>query len=174
VVDDAIGPEVRAKALFRDQFIGVVRERHSLHKAEITPARYAACRHILIARPGFDGGRIDAALETLGQKREIATTVGNFSAALALARGSDLIASVPERLTPTMRNGLVSFALPFPCKDWALALLWHPRMEADPAHRWLRGCVREVCKEPRRCRPSRGTAITYDVSLFPPSWTGPR
>ena len=147
VADGAIGPEVRALALFRDRFIGVVREGHPLSKGEITPARYASGRHILIVRQGFDGGRIDAALETLGLKREIATTVGNFSAALALAQGSDLIAGVPERLTPTMRTGLVSFTLPFPSEEWSLSLLWHPRMEADPAHRWLRGCVREVCRE---------------------------
>jgi DNA-binding transcriptional LysR family regulator len=120
-----------------------------LSNGEITPARYTGGRHILIARPGFDGGRIDAALENLGLKREIATTVGNFSAALALAKGSDLIAGIPERLTPTMRTGLVSFALPFRCEEWTLSLLWHPRMEADPAHRWLRGCVGEICREPR-------------------------
>jgi hypothetical protein len=24
-------------------------------------------------------------------------------------------------------------------------MLWHPRMDADPAHRWLRECLREVC-----------------------------
>jgi len=24
-------------------------------------------------------------------------------------------------------------------------MLWHPRMDADPAHRWLRDCVRQVC-----------------------------
>ena len=148
VVDDAIGPEVRAQALFRDRFIGVVREGHPLSNGEITPARYAGGRHILIARPGFDGGRIDAALENLGLKREIATTVGNFSAALALAKGSDLIAGIPERLTPTMRTGLVSFALPFRCEAWTLSLLWHPRMEADPAHRWLRGYVGQVCRGP--------------------------
>jgi len=26
-----------------------------------------------------------------------------------------------------------------------VSLLWHPRLDADPAHRWLRACVREVC-----------------------------
>jgi hypothetical protein len=29
-----------------------------------------------------------------------------------------------------------------------VSLLWHPRMETDPAHRWLRGRVREVCADP--------------------------
>jgi len=30
------------------------------------------------------------------------------------------------------------------CGD-AVAMLWHPRRDGDAAHRWLRGCVREVC-----------------------------
>jgi DNA-binding transcriptional LysR family regulator len=50
VVDGRIGPEVRAKVLFQDRFIGVVRDGHPLSQGEITPARYAAGRHILIAR----------------------------------------------------------------------------------------------------------------------------
>ncbi|EYD75592.1 Transcriptional regulator, LysR family [Rubellimicrobium mesophilum DSM 19309] len=145
VVDEAIGPEVRAQALFHDRFVGVVRPGHPLAEGEVTPERYAAGRHIAITRRGFDGGRIDATLEALGLRREIATAVGSFSAALALARGSDLIAEVPEGLTPTLREGLLTFALPIPVPEWSLSLLWHPRMEADPAHRWLRRCVKEVC-----------------------------
>ena len=145
VVDHAIGPEVRAQALFRDRFVGVIRQGHPLAEGGITPDRYAAGRHVLVARRGFDGGRIDAALEALGLRREIAMAVGSFSAALALARGSDLIAGVPERLTSALREGLLSFALPFPVAEFTIYLLWQPRMEADPAHRGLRGCVREIC-----------------------------
>jgi DNA-binding transcriptional LysR family regulator len=26
-----------------------------------------------------------------------------------------------------------------------VSLLWHPRLHADPAHRWLRGLVLEAC-----------------------------
>jgi DNA-binding transcriptional LysR family regulator len=26
-----------------------------------------------------------------------------------------------------------------------VSMLWHPRLDADPAHRWLRGCVRDAC-----------------------------
>ena len=40
------------------------------------------------------------------------TIVGGFSAALALARASDLIASVPERHTGNLRAGMHSFPLP--------------------------------------------------------------
>jgi DNA-binding transcriptional LysR family regulator len=145
VVGKTMGPEVRAQALFRDRFIGVVRQGHPLAKGKITPARYAAGRHISVSRQGLDRGPIDAALASLGLERNIVAIVGGFPAALALARGSDLIASVPEKHTGVLRAGLHSFSLPVPTPEITVSLLWHPRLDADPAHRWLRSHVREVC-----------------------------
>ena len=145
VVGEAMGPELRAQALFRDRFIGVVRAGHPLSKRKITPARYAAGQHIGVSRRGLAQGPIDEALGALGLEREIVTVVGGFSTALALARASDLIASVPERHTGVLREGMHSFALPFPLQEISVSLLWHPRLQADPAHRWLRGLVVEVC-----------------------------
>ncbi len=145
IVGKEIGPEVRAQALFRDRFIGVVRKGHPLCRGKITPARYAAGRHISVSRQGLDKGRIDDALEPLGLERQIAATVGGFATALALARASDLIANVPERHTGNLRAGMHSFPLPVPVPAVTVSLLWHPRLDADPAHRWLRGHVRDIC-----------------------------
>jgi DNA-binding transcriptional LysR family regulator len=121
---------------------------HELSQGAITPARYAGGQHIHISRRGLERGPIDAALEAVGLKREVATVVAGFSEALALARGSELIASVPERYTGNLRDGMFSFALPMPVPEITISLLWHPRQDADPAHRWLRQCVRDVCTEP--------------------------
>jgi DNA-binding transcriptional LysR family regulator len=145
VVGLSMGPELRAQALFRDRFIGVVRMGHPLSQGEITPARYAAGRHISFSRSGLDKGLIDEALRSLGLERQIVTVVGGYSTALSLARASDLIASVPERHTENLRAGMHSFPLPLPLPEFTISLLWHPRMHADPAHRWLRGLVREIC-----------------------------
>lgn len=139
------GPELRAVGLFRDRFIGVVRAGHPLSQGEITPARYAAGQHIGVSRRGLDKGPVDEALVPFGLEREIVTIVGGFSSALALARGSDLIACVPERHTRSLRAGMHSFPLPVSPPEVTVSLLWHPRLDADPAHRWLRGCVRDIC-----------------------------
>ena len=147
VVGKATGPEVRAVSLFRDRFVGVVRTGHPLSRGEITPARYAAGRHILVSRRDLDIGPIDEALQPFGLERQIVAIVGGFSTALALVRATDLIAAVPERHTGNLRAGMHSFALPVPVPEITVSLLWHPRLDADPAHRWLRGCVRDVCAE---------------------------
>ncbi|MGY2200474.1 LysR family transcriptional regulator [Pseudomonas gingeri] len=145
VVGKAASPELLTQALFRDRFVGVVRAGHPLSEGTITPARYAAGQHISVSRRGLDKGPIDDGLKRLGLERAVLTIVAGFSTALALARSSDLIASVPERHTARLRLGMHSFALPLDAPDFSISMLWHPRMDADLAHRWLRGCLREVC-----------------------------
>ena len=145
VVGEAMSPELRAQALFRDRFIGVVRTEHPLNQGRITLARYAEGRHILVSRGRKEKGAIDEALKSAGFERPIATIVGGFATAVALVRDSDLIASVPEKHTESLRTGLYSFPLPLVVPEITVSLLWHPRQDADPAHRWLRGLVREIC-----------------------------
>ena len=145
VVGDTTGPEVRTRVLFDDHFVGVVRQGHALCEHDITPARYAAGRHVLVSRRGRLRGPVDDALQNLGLEREIATIVSGFSAALALARGSDLITTVPARHTGNLRAGLHSFPLPFTTGLITVSMLWHPRMDAELAHRWLRGLLLDIC-----------------------------
>ena len=121
---------------------------HALAQGEISAECYAAGRHDQVSREGLAQGAIDDALQRLGLQRRVVTIVGGFATALALARASDLIASVPEKHSGSLRDGLHSFALPFEMPGFTVSMLWHPRRDADPAHRWLRGCVRDACALP--------------------------
>jgi DNA-binding transcriptional LysR family regulator len=144
VVDPTASPEVLTQALFRDRLIGVVRSDHPLSQGDVSAARFAEGRHIYVSRRGEDRGQIDDVLEAQGLTRQIGSIVASFSTAIALARNTDLIAAVPERYTPN-RCDLFCFALPVSLPAFTVAMLWHPRLDADLAHRWLRGCLREVC-----------------------------
>lgn len=145
VVGSSASPEVRSRILLRDRFVGVVRAGHALSHGAITPERYASARHVLVARRAQGVTTMDESLKALGLEREVTTIVGEFPAAMALARASDLVATVPERHVSAQQHGLFSFALPFDTPPLVVSMLWHPRMDADAAHRWLRECVREVC-----------------------------
>ena len=145
VVESTTAPELRTQELFRDRYVGVVRPGHALSRGKVTPSRYAGGRHVHVSREGLDKGPIDEALGPLELQREIVTIVAGFATALALARGSDLIASVPERHTGVLRDGMHTFPLPVPTPPFTVSLLWHPRLDADPAHRWLRGLVLATC-----------------------------
>lgn len=145
VVDAAISPELRTQALFRDQLIAVVRPEHPLAHGTLTVKRYTEARHVLISRSGFEEDTVDQPYLTSDLPRRIVSVVSGFAAALALARSADLVATVPERHTAALRGGMISLPIPVPTTAFTVSMLWHPRMDGDPAHRWLRGLVRDVC-----------------------------
>jgi DNA-binding transcriptional LysR family regulator len=165
VVDLEIGalaasaPELRSQFLFRDGFVGVARVGHPLLAEPVTPERYAACYHVVASRNEEFAGPVDDALAKLGLSRAIRVIVPGYPDAMRIARHSDLIALVPRsclgnRLAgdPDVTTDLDSFALPVPAPQISISAMWHPRMDADPAHRWLRDIVRSVCRTafPRR------------------------
>ena len=145
VVGKATSPELCTQGLFHDRFIGVLRAGHPLSCGAVTPVGYASGVHIGVARRAEGRGPIDQALEAMGLARQIAATVAGFATALVLVRESDMIATVPERHTANLRTDMHSFELPVDLAPLTIAMLWHPRLDADPVHRWLRACLREVC-----------------------------
>lgn len=150
----AFAPEVRAVALFRDRFVGAARAGHPLLERTLSPERYAACRHVVASRRGIVEGPVDHALRELGLRMDVAVVVPEFSDALRIARRSDLVALVPQSCLSLLDgagplgHGLVGFALPVTTPDITVSAMWHPRMEADAGHRWLRDIVMSVCRGP--------------------------
>lgn len=143
-------PEMRARLLFRDRFVGAVREGHPLLSGAVTAERYAAYRHVGASRRGVFTGPIDNELMELGLSREVMVVVPSFSDAIRVARQSDLIALIPEsgfRSRGGGVDGIRTFPLPVPTPEIAISAIWHPRMDADRAHRWLRDTVAVTCRK---------------------------
>lgn len=147
VVAGTSGPEVRTQALFVDRYVGAVRGGHPLSRTGVGQADYVAWGHVVTWRQGLDLGEVDEGLRTLGRAREIVATADGFSAALALARGSDLIATVPDYHTARLRDGMYTFPVPVEMREFTISLLWHPRLDGDPAHRWLRNTLQSICRK---------------------------
>lgn len=141
----AMGPEVRLQALFHDRYVGVVRQNHPIAKSGMSPGDFAAFPHVSVSRRGRFEGPIDAALLALGYKRIVSLAVASFADALEIVRMSDYITAMPDRLTNGARRDLLSFPLPVETDALAISQAWHPRFDADPSHRWLRGLIRNVC-----------------------------
>lgn len=131
-----------------------MRPGHPLCDGLLTASRYAGARHVLVSRRGQPHSPVDEALAKQGLSRTVATLVPGFATALALVRGSDLVATVSERHCAALLGELVVRPLPFALPAIRVALLWHPRLDADPAHRWLRTLIRDICaQEPYRPLP---------------------
>ncbi|WP_434044392.1 MULTISPECIES: LysR family transcriptional regulator [Sorangium] len=149
------GPEVQVQALFHDQFVGAVREGHPLvTEGEVSARRYAEYGHVVVSRRGSANGPVDEALAALGLTRTVVAVVPDFAAAVAFACASDLVALVtrsylarpPSRDVAQAHPRVRSFPLPVVTKSILVSQMWHPRMDADPGHRWLRGLVLTVCR----------------------------
>lgn len=67
-------------------------------------------------------------------------TVGGFLSVPALIKGTELVATVPTRLSQEahLMADLRAFSLPQPIPGYALQSFWHPRYHSDAGHRWLR------------------------------------
>lgn len=146
-------PEVRTQSIFHDGFVGAARTGHPLFEAVMTPAVYAGCRHVVASRKGPLAGPVDHALAALGLSRTIAAVVTGFPDALRIARESDLVAQVPRSLfraglpgAASLTDGLACFELPVATPELVISAMWHPRLDADPGHRWLRGQFMSVCR----------------------------
>ncbi|WP_377811929.1 LysR family transcriptional regulator (plasmid) [Azospirillum sp. A29] len=147
-------PELLTQLLFRDRLVGVARSGHPLlADGVVTPERYAACGQVAASRRGEFHGPVDDALAELGLSRSVPLVVPRYPDAMRVAAGSDLIAAIPRSclgngLTAgqAVAQGLESFELPVRTADFAISAIWHPRLQADPAHRWLRETIAAVCR----------------------------
>ncbi len=149
VIDLALGVygslsgDMRQQKLFDDRFVCVMRVGHAAAKGRMTLAKYCALEHVQVAPRGKMGGYIDTVLAQEGAKRHIARAVPYFLGALLLVSESDYVLTVSARLAraEAARFGLVALAPPLVFESYTLTQIWHPRLDADPAHKWLRGVV---------------------------------
>ncbi|WP_454907953.1 LysR family transcriptional regulator [Variovorax gossypii] len=147
-------PEVRTRSLFRDRFVGVTRAGHPLLASPVTPATFAACQHVVASRKAAFEGPVDLALAQLGLRRRIVAVVNGFPEAVRIAHESDVIAQVPRSLlcarlpgALALAQGLTVFELPVVVPEIVISAMWHPRLDADPAHCWLRETFVTVCQD---------------------------
>lgn len=97
----------------------------------------------------FVDSLVESTLEGLGQKRVIAVTVPSFLVSPAVVAQSDLLAVIPDRIAAegARRHPLQILELPFDIGALDLAMYWHTRSHADPAHQWFRAALRDSTQE---------------------------
>lgn len=140
-------PDICSEDLFEEHFVVLMREGHPASRVPLTVERYAGLQHVLVAPGGEARGAIDDRLEALGLRRRVARMVSTFLVAPFLVAESDLVVTLPSRVTSEIahRLGLIERRPP-PEVDvrFALRLLWYRRADNDVAHVWLRDRLRHV------------------------------
>jgi DNA-binding transcriptional LysR family regulator len=146
-------PEMMTRLLLRDRYVGACRFGHPVLSDGAVPVeRWVECGHVLTARPGEGANPVDVALADRGMRRKISIVVPSYTSAMQVARRSDLLAVIPRSCVGNAfaphhaaENGLRWFELPVSISAFNVSAIWHPRLDHDPAHRWLRAEIVELC-----------------------------
>ncbi|QKW38903.1 LysR family transcriptional regulator [Actinomadura sp. NAK00032] len=141
-------PEILTEPLAAVPLVAVARAGHPLFDGPADVRAFAAADHVGISRKGRRRGPIDAALERQGLNRRVAVVVPSHTAALFMARTTDLVCLtldgwLPDAITAL---GLRTFPIPVPTPPVEIGMAWHPRHSADRGHQWLRDHIRETVR----------------------------
>lgn len=141
--------EMRTRQLLTDRFVAVVRRGHPQVTAPMSLEQYVALDHIQVAPRGKPGGYIDDVLREQGLSRTVARAVPYFVTALQWVAETDYVLTISERIATRYQGtlGLQSFDVPLPLRPYALSLLWHPRVDGDAGHRFLREVFARAARE---------------------------
>ena len=147
-VPDPMNRAASRQLLFDDEFVCMVRRDHPHIKRTLSLDRYLTQRHVVVAPGGTPGSVVDSALAQRGLERRVALRVTNFLIAPVVVCQTDFVNTMPVRLARQLAKTYPLRLLPPPLElpRFEYLLLWHPRLEHDPAQRWLRQFVSTVSK----------------------------
>lgn len=134
--------------LVEDRFVLTMRRGHPAERSKLTANSFAALRHLEISSSGEDTSFIDTWLARQGLSRRIAHHAPYLSTARILSQ-SDMVATLSLRIAEAFVRSDELHICELPCRSPSvtLGMLWHQRVEDQPAHRWLRGLIETVCKD---------------------------
>ena len=107
-------------------------------------ADYLKADHIALLFATGEKPSLDISISARGLTRRNVVTVSNFSGLPEFLRGTDMLATAPERMSKHLMRDFAWVPLPFDFKPFTLLMLWHRRNQNDPAHKWLRNQVNAV------------------------------
>jgi len=152
-----VHPSVNCETIFSDKFVCVVSTKHPLNGQKVTLAQYLKYRHITIAVIAGQQTLVDRQLNAVSAKREVGLSLPFFAPAIGIVANSDMILTIPRRLAfPMSRSAAVRLmAAPPEIKGFNYDMMWHSRLDDDPAHRWFREIVRGVGTDMMKSRMQR-------------------
>lgn len=143
--------DIKMQVLFSTAFVGLAHAGHPIFSSQIDASSFASFDHIAVSRRGRMHGPIDEVLDGIGLKRRVSLIVPTFHAAIfAVADGDLILPQMPRAmLGAVQRLGLPmrTFELPIPLQPVVLTQAWHPRLDQDAAHQWLRRSIKRLCDE---------------------------
>ena len=132
--------------LFDDEFVCLVRKGHPSVRGSLTRAQFATLRHGVI-KHGPVPGLIERLLTRAKVNRDALVTFPHCLLAPFIAARTDLIVTVPKREALDFVDllPLRMFPPPQPMGQFTVRAFWSEEGHRDPANRWLRATIKEIC-----------------------------
>jgi DNA-binding transcriptional LysR family regulator len=145
--DGYLPPHFASEMIFDDSFLCVA-AKESKYPEVLTLKRYMAAQHVGVGIWGELQTLPDKRLAGIGEKRQCPIWVPYFTAAVRCVPGTHLLATVPSRIARLESTNLSLRILKPPevLGRFNYLMAWHPRMNTDAAHIWLRRAIRETGK----------------------------
>jgi DNA-binding transcriptional LysR family regulator len=136
--------------LFDDEFVCLVRKGHPEVRGAMTRDQFVNLPHA-VNKHGLVPGLIEQLLTKSGVRREAVVTFPHCLLAPFIASRTDLIVVVPKReaLDFVEILPLDIFPPPVPLSRFPVRAIWSEEGHRDPANRWLRATIKEICSSVR-------------------------
>ena len=134
-----------SQTIYEEEFVCAVDGR-SPYKKALTISQYMQAEHICVSILGGLQVAPDKPLMAKGYRRQIAIHVPYFETAVRCVQGTKLIATIPRKFVEAMQpSPTIKFLKPPPeVAGFRYVMTWHPRLNTDAAHTWLRATMRRI------------------------------
>ena len=136
------------EVLFQVDFVCVVGAAQRVRSRRFTMAQYLELPHVAVETWAGQQTPVDRPLAQFGAKRRVVLSVPFFSAAIFAVANTDLVLTVPRKLTKIVRplDGVRLVEPPREIKPFPCFMTWHARLNEEPAHTWFREQVRVAAR----------------------------
>lgn len=141
----ALDSSIRSELLWEEKNVCIASDNNTYIRKKISLRQYTEAGHVAVFYKDQGQGLIDTLLAQKGYTRKSVLQVPHFASVPFAVTGTQLIATIPERLARSFSKQLKLQVLPVPLKlpSFRLTMLWHQRFQNDPAHQWLRRLILE-------------------------------
>ncbi|MEP7273589.1 MAG: LysR family transcriptional regulator [Acidobacteriota bacterium] len=142
----ALDTRLHSELLWEERNVCLISAKHPTIQGKVSLKQFAEAEHVALFYKPQGPGVVDTLLAQEGYTRKIAVQSPHFASLPFMVSGTNLIATVPERLARRFARQLRLQVLPVPLDlpAFRLTLLWHQRHHSDPRHRWLRQILIET------------------------------
>ncbi len=130
---------IRVNDLYSETYCVVMRRGHPLEGVTMTLGAYLDAEHLIVSPSGDLTGIVDTELEKVGKSRRVAMSVPQFLPALSIVASTDLLATLPARLSEKQsgRYHLTVASPPLDIRAFTVSAYYHERDANNPMHNWL-------------------------------------